>query len=72
MNTNKYSLRGESMILQKMWKNYSYVILLFVISFICGLIYINTLANSEQSYDRWNKQFNESSHSIVEKTRYYD
>ncbi|WP_139017901.1 hypothetical protein [Bacillus andreraoultii] len=60
------------MILQKMWKNYSYVILLFVISFICGLIYIHTLSNSDQSLNRFNTQSSETNDSIVEMTSYYE
>ncbi|MCM3798926.1 MULTISPECIES: hypothetical protein [Bacillaceae] len=40
------------MLLQKLWKNYSYVILLLLISFICGLIYIHTLSSSSDETEK--------------------
>lgn len=40
------------MLLQKLWKNYSYVILLILISFICGLIYIHMLSSSSDATEK--------------------
>lgn len=40
------------MLLQKLWKNYSYVILLLLISFICGLIYIHILSSSSDETEK--------------------
>lgn len=40
------------MLLQKLWKNYSYVILLLLISFICGLIYVYILSSSSDETEK--------------------
>jgi len=40
------------MLLQKLWENYSYVILLLLISLICGLIYVHILSSSSGATEK--------------------
>jgi len=40
------------MLLQKLWENYSYVILLLLISLICGLIYVHILSSSSRATEK--------------------
>ncbi|MCU9611965.1 hypothetical protein OEV98_00145 [Caldibacillus lycopersici] len=39
------------MVIQKIWEKYSYVILLLVITLVCGLIYINALTQNANSVE---------------------
>lgn len=52
----------------KLWDRYSYVILLLIVIYLCGIMYINTLTkteNSEVEIDKDFQQMEEEAHYLV-------